>query len=695
MSLQDAARTGGPARCRSRLLSNSRLESFQLLLLGIALAAAVPRLYLGTTQFVEYDGYWSVFIAQQDHLRNFVYDYRSNAHPPLYYVLLRMMLWFGRSPLVYRAVSLLTGVAAIYILGLIASKLMRSRLVAALAALAYGLALPSIIISCEVRHYMLCVFFVLISYYFFLDLIGVEKPDASVAHRIAFAASAILACLTHYCAVFYVAGVLIVAVVFVLLRRWEPLYRSLTREAATFAPVLGVTCFEYIRHLGPGGKSWNHLLSFYYLKNGPETMRAFLFRNLQNTFNLFSPWPVQSRLAFLAILAGLLLAAGLILYVVRHIDQPKNLPALATVLVPVLILDEIMLASLLRAYPFGGFMRQQFVLFPFLVLCAFLLPDRLAAAVPHRAASVMAGVLAVAVIALSIRSFVAYPKVRRTLGTPQMEHYNRLFPGPGAVYVDQFNLVMFFIHHDNWKWKFAGPVRLTQDVDTYRLSRGGSQMLLFRDKDHWILDFSDPALYRNLAGCLRSRGLSSVRVFCVSQQGGSVRKAAAELADFRKHSADLSRSSGLCVQILDTIGYDVYAEFRAGGCTQAQPGPEVDDTDPSIVYTGAWQSGTYPGSMHDTLTFTNQLGATAFFSFHGTGITYVYTKAFNRGRARVSIDGSERAILDLYDPKIVWRSSTDFKGLPSGDHTIEITVLNSRNSASQDTVVDVDALIPH
>ena len=90
------------------------------LLLLISLAAAAPRLYLGATQFIEYDGYWHVFIAMQDDWGRFWEEYQANFHPPLYYLLLKLSLWFGRSVLIYRAVSIIAGVAAVFAVGKIA-----------------------------------------------------------------------------------------------------------------------------------------------------------------------------------------------------------------------------------------------------------------------------------------------------------------------------------------------------------------------------------------------------------------------------------------------------------------------------------------------------------------------------------------------------------------------------------------------
>jgi hypothetical protein len=118
-------------------------------LLCIALLGAIPRLYLGATQFIEYDGYWHVFIAAQDDWQQFRWEYNANFHPPLFYLLLKVVMRFGRTRLVYRAISLAAGIAAIFVIGQIAKKISRVSYMPAFAALAYGIALPSIIISCE------------------------------------------------------------------------------------------------------------------------------------------------------------------------------------------------------------------------------------------------------------------------------------------------------------------------------------------------------------------------------------------------------------------------------------------------------------------------------------------------------------------------------------------------------------------
>jgi hypothetical protein len=141
------------------------------------------------------------------------------------------------------------------------------------------------------------------------------------------------------------------------------------------------------------------------------------------------------------------------------------------------------------------------------------------------------------------------------------------------------------MHHDDWKWKFSGQVPFVPSIDIYRLSRGSRQTLVFRDKDRRNLDFSDPALYRDLAACLRSQALPSVTFFCLKQQPVPASNTA-QMADFRKQVADLSASQGLCVQTLEVVDNIVYAEFRGRGCTQEQPAGKVTGVNPRTAFAG-------------------------------------------------------------------------------------------------------------
>jgi hypothetical protein len=543
-----------------------------LTLLGIALLALIPRLLLGASQFVEYDGYWHVWIAQQDRWASFIREYQANAHPPLYFFLLRLSFGFGRTLLAYRSVSLISGTASVYILGRTAYKAMRSPVWAALAALAYGLALPSILLSNEVRTYMLSAFFVQASFYYFLDLIGEAQPD-SLRPRVIFAVTAALACLTEYYALIYVGAALLFALALPILRRDKRWIRALLRELATFIAILVLPVWEYIAHFGAQSVAYDHLPDFYFRPDSAEPAAEFLLRNLRNELNCFSPWPVSDGPAFYLAMAVLLLLTGVTIFLARRSRSlPKNRAAIVSLLLPLVMMSAIMAGALMRAYPFGGFLRQQYVLFPFFAVWPFLFADRILANSPRVANLAVADALAIGVVIVSVGNYRAWPKSGEMLLSDQMGRYNRLFPAPEAIYIDQFNLTTFFMHHHNWNWQFVSPLPGSATVDVYKLNRGDRSMVLFRDKDHWNLDLRDPLLYSQMARGMRQWHLNSTTIFCLAQPVGRTRTEAQVVA-YRARAAELSAAEGLCIQRLDLDNYDVYAEFRtSGGCTAGPDG---------------------------------------------------------------------------------------------------------------------------
>jgi hypothetical protein len=139
-------------------------RAFPFVLFAITVAALVPRLILGSYQFIHYDGYWHVFTATQDKWEVFISEWRKDAHPPLYYLLLRVLASLGHSHLIYRSLSIVPGVASVYVIGLIARKLYRSTTVALLTAAAYGSSITIIDITCDVRGYALALFLILLAF---------------------------------------------------------------------------------------------------------------------------------------------------------------------------------------------------------------------------------------------------------------------------------------------------------------------------------------------------------------------------------------------------------------------------------------------------------------------------------------------------------------------------------------------------
>jgi hypothetical protein len=141
-----------------------------------------------------------------------------------------------------------------------------------------------------------------------------------------------------------------------------------------------------------------------------------------------------------------------------------------------------------------------------------------------------------------------------------------------------------------------------------------------------------------------------------------------------------------------------YAGSVRATCADAQVQPaavpgEYDDFDSRIAFRGLWSRGRFPEASSGTLTWSDAPGASVFLRFDGLEVTYVYTKAFNRGLAEILIDGENRGTVDLYSSTIEWKSSAVFRARDPGLHTLEIRVTGRRSPGATGAYVDLDKLI--
>jgi hypothetical protein len=126
----------------------------------------------------------------------------------------------------------------------------------------------------------------------------------------------------------------------------------------------------------------------------------------------------------------------------------------------------------------------------------------------------------------------------------------------------------------------------------------------------------------------------------------------------------------------------------------AVPPGTYDDPDSRIVLYAPWMRDTqFPDADQHTLTYSNIPGASASLTFRGNEVTYVHTRAPNRGIAEVFVDGLLKDRADLYSPNTMWRRQTRYKNLGTGVHVIQIRVTGERNSHATDCFIDLDALI--
>ena len=119
-----------------------------------------------------------------------------------------------------------------------------------------------------------------------------------------------------------------------------------------------------------------------------------------------------------------------------------------------------------------------------------------------------------------------------------------------------------------------------------------------------------------------------------------------------------------------------------------------DDFDPSLRFAGDWeQSEDFDSAYLHSISYTEAPGAAVSLAFEGRGVSYVFTRAPNRGIAEIEIDGARRDALDLYSPRIEWQSRFDICCLAAGRHVISIRATGRKRPNASGAFIDVDALL--
>ena len=152
-----------------------------------------------------------------------------------------------------------------------------------------------------------------------------------------------------------------------------------------------------------------------------------------------------------------------------------------------------------------------------------------------------------------------------------------------------------------------------------------------------------------------------------------------------KHPDATDRYVGIDQVIVYVPGSDTYDNMDSSST--------YDNMDSSIRYAGAWIFDKFKEATNGTIAYSNNPGDSFSFQFQGSEIRWVYTRAFNRGMAVVSIDGKEKETVDLYSPGIHWQSWTTLSGLDDGRHVLEVRILEDKHPYATDRYVDVDQIL--
>jgi hypothetical protein len=270
---------------------------------------------------------------------------------PLVNFLLHFMSFFGRSELYFRFPSIIAGA----LLPLVVYKWVSetfNKVAGVAAACLLAFAPPMVILSAQIRHYMIHMLFMACSIYCLERAIR----EQSVRWMRLFGAAGVLAILTMYMSVWYLAGIGVYVVVRIFRKE---LSRRLIAEWAgcqTVFAVILLIAYETHLYLLRGSESErfarDNWLRPSYFHSASQTLAAYL---RQSGAYLFTYLFAKGGLALPMI--AVFVASLIILAWPRSGATPRPITALS-ILLPVLA---TLAAGVLAIYPFGGSRHDAFL----------------------------------------------------------------------------------------------------------------------------------------------------------------------------------------------------------------------------------------------------------------------------------------------------------------------------------------------
>lgn len=185
----------------------------------------------------------------------------------------------------------------------------------------------------------------------------------------------------------------------------------------------------------------------------------------------------------------------------------------------------------------------------------------------------------------------------------------------------------------------------------------------------------------------------SQEVFIDGQSKGVFSGYASEVR--RQVGQTWSLSNGSHTIRLRSLGGGQYTDLDMFAVNIASVGNGVYDNPHSQLRKfGTWSPSTYTmGTYGNSLDVSNTTQSGFRFTFTGDEVTYIYSMSGNRGKAAVTIDGSNKGIIDQYSSHPRRQIGVTYSGLGSGVHILNVVNTGSKNSLSSDYYIDVDAVV--
>jgi hypothetical protein len=456
----------------------SRAGRLALMVGAIAVGAVAigVRLWLAWRLPVGFDEHWHRFIADARPLGQLVHELKDVAHPPLCVVLLRMVGWVSGSAVAARAIAVVPGVASLAVWYLAARRVGLCAPMALAGVLLLALLPSHAQVSTSVRGYALAMLFQVAAFAELLRWVDEPRGRRVPGRALLWLA---LGMWSEYCTVFVGAAF---GVVWLFALRFHGPAEKRGRDVRD-ALLFGLSIVGLALYLlwGVGLTSFGHTDA--YLPSGGSTWR-FLLDGWARDLHLLLGVPRSNVIAALS-LVGLP-------WLMRPPRTREDLVRSAPSLVLGVMVVLLMLASVTRRYPFGGTMRHQVMLLPFLALVIVQLIDRARKVAPSAVVVTSAFMVALAWGAWSLRRPFPDDNLFNAAWAEDAQAVRRE-AGSGCVYLPVYGVYAFYggLGPSRWSAESAcGPRCVQFDVE-----HQGQRFIALRDGAVWEPYDPSPAAF--------------------------------------------------------------------------------------------------------------------------------------------------------------------------------------------------------
>jgi len=348
-----------------------------------------------------YDELWHVYLGSIAPTWKFMLAVAGDSHPPAYYVMLRPFLALGHEHVYPRLLSAIPTALTLPLLYMLLRRLQIGALAALTTVAVLALSINALHLGVTVRSYALTALMLLAAAWLWTTLLPGSRRGPSRTTTVLSLALFTLAFATLYAAAFVTTAVFAGTLLVMLLNpSTGRQIRSNLRQFSGWpewlllvAGHLGIAFWFFlgwIRHISL--QTPNHLSAYGRLPD--QSVVEFLLTGLRREIALFTPLEAFSvTIQDAGLIALLLLIAWLVFDNLRRGNAARAVIALS----PLLITIILALVGMLNKYPFGGAMRHQYILFPFLLMLLPLTLESIHAHLPHRLINI-----ALALVALGI-----------------------------------------------------------------------------------------------------------------------------------------------------------------------------------------------------------------------------------------------------------------------------------------------------